>query len=433
MSDAVYRVQPLTHPAANPGFRVPGSKSITNRALLLAALAEGESTIDRALFSDDTRYMAAALAHLGVAVETRPVDSCGGETFHVRGAGGRIPVQEATLETGNAGTAARFLVAYACLGRGRFVVDGSERMRQRPIEDLLDALRQLGACVTAPTGCPPVSIDASGLRGGTARVKGERSSQYLSALLMVAPYAECDVEIEVVGELIAKPYIDLTLGVMEQFGVTVQRDDYRHFHVRHGQCYRAQPHYLVEPDASSAHYFLAAAALSGMRAHIEGLTTASLQGDARFVDVLERMGATVCRHPHVLEVHGPPQLRGVDVDLNAISDTAATLAVLATFAATPTRIRNVAHIRHQESDRIRNVTTELRKLGAQITEHADGWTIEPSRLHGGAVEPYEDHRLAMAFALIGLRVPGIEIRNPECVRKTFPDFFVQLDGLRERR
>ena len=388
----------------------------------------------RALWSDDTHYMSAALARLGIHVDTepQPTDVYPGEAFHVSGAGGGIPVREATLQTGNAGTAARFLVACTCLGHGRFVIDGNERMRERPIGDLLDALRQLGARVVAPTGCPPVTVEADGLPGGTARVQGARSSQYLSALLMVAPYAQRDVELEVVGELIAKPYIDLTLGVMRQFGIAVSREDYRRFGVRHGQRSQRQPHYLVEPDASSAHYFLAAAALTGMQVRIEGLTTASLQGDARFVDVLEQMGATVCRHPQVLEVRGPTELRGVDVDLNAISDTAPTLAVLATFATTPSRIRNVAHIRHQESDRIRNVTTELRKLGAMVEEHADGWTIAPSKLHGGEVEPYDDHRLAMAFSLIGLRVPGIAMRNPHCVRKTFPDFFRQLDGLRER-
>ncbi|MFI5396558.1 MAG: 3-phosphoshikimate 1-carboxyvinyltransferase [Candidatus Binatia bacterium] len=423
------RGAPNTEPHS---YRVPGSKSITNRALLLAALAAGESTIERALFSDDTHYMSDALRRLGIPVDSDPreTDLFRSEVFHVQGCGGSIPAREARLETGNAGTAARFLVACACLGHGRFIVDGNERMRQRPIGDLLDALRQLGARVSSSTGCPPVTVDADSLPGGTARVKGERSSQYLSALLMVAPYAQHDVELEVVGELIAKPYVDLTLGVMNQFGVTVARDGYQRFHVSHGQCYRAQVHYLVEPDASSAHYLLAAAALTGMLVRVEGLTTASLQGDARFVEVLEQMGATVTRHPNALEVLGPSQLRGIDVDLNAISDTAPTVAVLATFASSASRVRNVAHIRLQESDRIGNVVAELRKLGARIEEHDDGWTIEPSSLHGGEVEPYDDHRLAMAFSLIGLRVPGIVIRNPGCVRKTFPDFFEQLQGLR---
>lgn len=426
-------IEPLRQAAEHPTVRVPGSKSITNRALLLAALANGDSTIDRALFSDDTLYMSAALRRLGIHVDAdrHPKDRFPGETFHVRGGGGRIPAREAQLDTGNAGTAARFLVACACLGHGRFVVDGTARMRQRPIAELLDALRQLGAMVTSPTGCPPVTIDADGLPGGRAQVKGERSSQFLSALLMVAPYAARDVTLEVDGELIAKPYIDLTLGVMQQFGVTVDRDGYHRFGVRHGQSYRASAHYEVEPDASSAHYFLAAAALLGMRLQIDGLTTRSLQGDAQFVEVLAQMGAEIRRHPDTLGVRGSSPLRGIDVDLNAISDTAPTVAVLATFAASPTRVRNVAHIRQQESDRIANVTTELRKLGATIEEHDDGWTITPSTLHGGEVEPYDDHRLAMAFALIGLRVPGIKIRNPACVSKTFPTFFEQLEkGLR---
>jgi len=274
-----------------------------------------------------------------------------------------------------------------------------------------------------------VRIDARGLPGGTTRVRGGRSSQYLSALLLVAPYARGDVEIVVEDELIARPYVDMTLGVMAQFGVHAERDGYRRFRVAGSQRYRAVREYDIEPDASSAHYFLAAAAITGGRVGVEGIGTASLQGDARFVDVLERMGARVERAPTALAVTGD-RFGGIDVDMSDISDTALTLAVIGTLASEPVRIRNVAHLRLQESERIAAVTTELRKLGAQVTEHADGWEVRPSQLHGGEVDTYDDHRIAMAFALLGLCVPGIVIRDPGCVRKTFPTYFAELERLR---
>lgn len=423
----VLTIRPLTAPPRDVTFRVPGSKSITNRVLLLAALADGDSLIEHALFSDDTNHMQAALRALGVGVTSDPAAA----TISVAGCGGRFEQPATPLFTGNAGTAARFLLAAVCLGRGRFTVDGSERMRQRPIADLISALRQLGATLTSPTGCPPVVVEADGLPGGHAQVSGARSSQYLSALLMVAPYAQSPVVIEVVDDLIAKPYVDMTIGVMEHFGVTVERDGYRRFAVPGRQHYHAQARYAVEADASSAHYFLAAAALTGGRVRVDGIGTASLQGDARFVDVLERMGAKVERQAHCLSVEGPPQLDGIDVDMNAISDTAPTLAVLAPFARSPVRIRNVAHLRLQESERVAAVTTELRRLGAAVIEHDDGWEIAPSTLHGGTVETYDDHRLAMAFALVGLRVGDVAIANPQCVAKTFPNYFEQLARLQK--
>jgi 3-phosphoshikimate 1-carboxyvinyltransferase len=370
--------------------------------------------------------MAEALRSLGVEV----VEDQAAAVFRVRGSGGRLGATSATLYAGNAGTAVRFLTALACLNRGECTVDGSERMRQRPIQDLVTALRQLGAEIVCPTGCPPVTVRAAGLRGGLAQLSGSRSSQYLSAVLMVAPYAREDVEIEVVDELVAKPYIDLTIAVMQQFGVAVQRDGYRMFRIAAGQRYQPQAAYDVEADASSAHYFLAAAALTGGRVRVERIGTASLQGDVRFASVLERMGAAVKWSEHDITVEGSPRLSGLDVDMGDISDTAMTLAVLAPFAASPVRIRNVAHLRIQESDRIAAVATELRKLGGGVNEHRDGWEIEPSRLHGGEVETYDDHRIAMAFGVVGLRVPGVVILDPECVRKTFPSYFETLERLR---
>lgn len=419
-------IRPFEKPALADGLRVPGSKSITNRALLLAALASGESELRQALFSDDTDYMAGALQRLGAAIEE---DRCRA-LFRVRGTGGQLRCRGARLYAGNAGTAVRFLVAAACLGRGRCVVDGSERMRQRPIADLVDALRLLGARIECPTGCPPVTVEAGGLRGGMATVAGGQSSQYLSALLMVAPYAREDVELRVTGELVARPYVDMTIALMERFGVRVERQGHERFRIACGQRYRAQPAYEIEPDASSAHYFLAAAALTGGRVRVEGIGRSSLQGDARFADILQRMGAAVEWQEKSVTVAGPAQLEGVDADMRDLSDTAPTLAAIAPFARGPVRIRNVGHLRIQESDRIAAVTSELRKLGAAVREREDGWEIEPSALHGGEVQTYDDHRIAMAFSLVGLRVAGVVILEPGCVRKTFPDFFDTLERLR---
>jgi 3-phosphoshikimate 1-carboxyvinyltransferase len=422
---SVYRVTPLERPPDRE-IAVPGSKSITNRALLIAALASGESVLDGALFSDDTHYMAAAWTQLGIPVHA----DAAAQRFTVSGGGGRIPAPVAQLFVGNAGTAMRFLVAALCLGHGCFRIDGTARMRQRPIQDLLDALIPLGARLRceAGAGCPPVIVEAAGLAGGRTRIAAAKSSQFLSALLLVAPYARAAVAIEVTGALVAAPYVDMTIGVMRAFGVAVEREAYRRFTVA-PQCYGAR-RYHIEPDASSAHYFFAAAALTGGRVRVRGLRSDSLQGDVRFADVLEQMGATVVRGVDFLEVHGGADLDGADVDLNAISDTMPTLAVLAPFARRAVTIRNVAHVRLQESDRLHAVATELQRLGARVRELDDGLRIEPSALHGGSVRTYDDHRIAMAFALIGLRVPGISIEDPECVRKTFPDYFARLEELR---
>ena len=303
-------------------------------------------------------------------------------------------------------------------------------MRQRPIQDLLDALAQLGAQVRCElqAGCPPVVITAAGLAGGVTRVAGAKSSQFLSAVLLAAPYARAAVEIEVRGPLVAQPYVDMSLGVMHAFSVAVARDGYRRFLVS-PQRYAARP-YAVEPDASSAHYFLAAAALCGGRVRVPGLGRGSLQGDLRFVDVLEQMGATVIRGADFVEVSGGAELDGIEADMNAISDTAPTLATLAPFARRPVAIRNIAHVRLQESDRLHAVATELARVGVSVRELDDGLVITPSQVRAAIVDTYDDHRIAMSFALLGLRVRGIGIRDPHCVRKTFPDFFTRLEELR---
>ena len=293
------------------------------------------------------------------------------------------------------------------------------------------ALRQLGATIACESagGAPPLVIDAAGLRGGTVELAAERSSQFLSAVLQVAPYAAGDVTITLRGALIAEPYVDMTIGVMAAFGAQVERDGARRFHVASGQRYGARV-YTIEPDASSAHYFLAAAALTGGRVRVRGLSRASLQGDVRFADLLERMGARVSWEADGIEVSGPAALEGIDADLNAISDTAPTLAAIAPFARTPVHIRNVAHLRWQESDRLHAVATELARLGVRVDERDDGLTVWPSPIAPASVRTYDDHRIAMAFALIGLKVPGIRIEDPAASAKTFPDYFARLETLR---
>jgi 3-phosphoshikimate 1-carboxyvinyltransferase len=411
----------------NATVHVPGSKSHTNRALILAALAEGATQLRGALFSDDSRYCADALARLGFEVKLdEPA-----ETMTVAGLGGRIPASHAELYIGNSGTTARFLTAMLTLGEGEYAVDGSARMRERPLADLLDGLTQLGATVSAPSGCPPVRVQARGLAGGQARVAGDTSSQYLSALLQVAPYARGPVELHVTGALSSAPYVSLTLAVMNDFGVPVRHEGLTRFWVRPHR-YRGQGTYEIEGDASAASYFFAAAAIRGGRVRVSNVTRQTRQGDVAFVDVLAKMGCGVEDGPQGLTVIGPPegQLRGVDADMRHIPDTAMTLAAVAPFAGTPTTIRGIASARVKETDRVAAMCAELSRLGVRAEERADGLTIHPAdKIAPAAIETYDDHRMAMAFALVGLRVAGVRITNPRCVAKTFPRFFEVLGGL----
>ncbi|MGH2403898.1 MAG: 3-phosphoshikimate 1-carboxyvinyltransferase [bacterium] len=422
--DAVRAIVPLTA-APDADVAVPGSKSLTNRALVLAALAAGRSRITNALFSDDTVVMVEALRRLGFDVE---VDRSA-LAMVVQGRDGVIPAAAAELFAGGAGTVARFLTAMVTLGRGRYRIDGDARMRERPIQDLLDALRALGATATAAGDAPPVVIDAGGLRGGRAVMRGNVSSQFLSALLMAAPYAGGDVEIVVDGHLVGAPYVEMTLALMQVFGITAEREGLRRFFLRAGQRYRARD-YAVEPDASSAAYFFAAAAVTGGRVGVPGLKVRSLQGDARFVDLLEGMGCLVERREDRLSVRGTRALRAADVDLGGMSDQTMTLAAIAPFADGPTLIRGVAHIRHQESDRLATTAAELRRLGQDVEERPDGLVISPRPVRPAVIQTYGDHRVAMAFAVTGLRARGIIIADPGCVTKTFPDFFERLEELR---
>lgn len=407
-------------------IRPPGSKSITNRALVCAALATGESVLVGALDSDDTRVMREALATLGIGLRHDDAEN----VDVVTGCGGTIPATEADLFVGNSGTTVRFLAAMLALGHGAFRLDGVARMRERPIEDLLAALRQWGIDARSErgTGCPPVVIRASGIAGGAAHVAGNVSSQFLSGLLLAAPYAATDVELFVDGELVSKPYVAMTLAVMRAFGVSADAtDDFSRIRVPSGQRYVGR-RYEIEPDASAASYFFAAAAATGGRVTVEGLARDALQGDVAFCECLAKMGCRVEYAQGEITVEGGP-LRGIDVDMNAISDTVQTLACVALFAQGPTTIRGVGHIRHKETDRIGNLAIELRKLGAVVDEFDDGLRVTPRPLRPATLDTYDDHRMAMSFAVAGLATPGVTIDDPDCTAKTYPRFFEDLSRL----
>ena len=437
MSD-VLSILPLSRPPATT-IAVPGSKSITNRALVLAALAtpgptQNASIIKNALRCDDTEVMIACLSQLGITIQadwrtnslTVPC---------VPRSEWRAPAE---LYCGNSGTTLRFLTAMLALGRGAYRLDGDPRMRERPVQDLLDALAELGveAQWEVQRGYPPVVVNAHGLSGGKVRVRGDVSSQFLSGLLMASPLASAAVEISLVGKLVSWPYVAMTLDMMKQWGVTVDEgapadsDNPIDWRIE-PQPYRAET-YVVEPDASAASYFWSAAAITGGEVTVPGLTLhGCLQGDVAFADVLRRMGCQVFEDDlNCIRLRGGP-LRGIDVDLQDMSDTVMSLAAVALFAKGPTTIRGVAHIRHKESDRLAALAAELRKVGAEIIEFPDGLKIIPGDLRGALLDTYNDHRLAMSLALIGLIVPGISIQNPSCVRKTYPDFFADLDKLRQ--
>ena len=406
-------------------IRPPGSKSLTNRAMVCAALAGGESLLTGALDSADTCVMAEALGKLGVFIDHDPER----RTIRVRGCSGRIAAGSADLFVADSGTSMRFLTPLVALGRGTFRIDGTPRMRQRPIEDLLQTLGQLGVNARSElgSGCPPVIVRAAGLPGGKAPVAGSISSQFLSGLLMAAPYAIEPVELVVAGDLVSAPYVQMTLAVMAAFGVAVEHEGLRRFLVPAGQRYRGRQ-YAIEPDASAASYFFAAAAVTGGQVTVEGLSKSSLQGDVAFCECLAQMGCEVRYGPDSITVRGGP-LRGVTVDMNAISDTVQTLAVVALFANGPTIITGVAHVRHKETDRLRAVATELRKLGAEVEERDAGLRIVPRQCRGAEIETYDDHRMAMSMAVAGLRIPGVVIRDPACTAKTYPEFFGDLARL----
>jgi 3-phosphoshikimate 1-carboxyvinyltransferase len=425
----VIEITPMTGPVSGTPV-IPGSKSITNRALLIAALADGTSTLTGALFSDDTRYMADALVQLGIPM-TADVDA---RTMTIDGHGGTIPATSADLFIGNSGTTARFLAAAVALGHGAYRIDGVPAMRTRPIEPLLDALRQLGVDAVSEegTGCPPIRVTSTGLPGGAVFMPGNLSSQYFTGMMLAAPAAKGTITIDVEGELVSRPYIEITADVMRAFGVEANIGDAssRRFTIAGGQRYGARD-YHIEPDASAASYFFAIAAITSGTITVEGLGTSSLQGDLQFVRVLEQMGCAVEMRESSTTVTGPAdgRLRGGTFDFSAISDTSQTLAGIAPFADGPVTFRGVAHNRVKETDRVGNVVRELRKLGQEVEEYDDGMTITPRPVTPTLVETWDDHRMAMGFALTGLRAPGVTLSNPSCVTKTFPDFFEVLNDL----
>ena len=399
---------------------VPGSKSLTQRALIAAALADGRSHLIGPLESEDTEYSSGALAQMGIAMEK-------GDDWLVEGRGGVIRSDGKPVFLGNNGTATRFLTSVVSLGRGRFIIDGDERMHVRPIDPLIDALRGWGVDISSMkgTGCPPLKIEAGGIEGGTTILPEGKSSQYLSSLLLVAPYAGKEAELRVEGEVLSKPYVAMTLAVMADFGIEVDAaPDFSRFTVPRG-CYRPRE-YEIEGDGSNASYFWAAAAVTGGAVTVENVPVPSLQGDVMLVPLLGRMGCNVVRSGKTITLHGSERLEGITVDMGDMPDVVPTLAVVAAFAHGTTEINNIAHLRIKECDRLSAVVTELGKLGVKTEEFEDRMVIHGDggkNLRGADIETYEDHRMAMSMAVAGLRVPGVRIRGEECVAKSFPDFW----------
>jgi len=407
---------------------LPGSKSLSNRALLIAALAEGTTKITNLLESDDTRHMLNALKLLGVKYTlSEDRTEC-----TVVGNGGPFHTDESLeLFLGNAGTAMRPLCAALTLGRGTYVLTGEPRMKERPIGHLVDALREAGAKISylENEGYPPLKIEADGLKGGKVKIDGSISSQFLTALLMAAPMAQGDMQIDIVGELVSKPYIDITLHIMKQFGVEVRNENYERFFIKGSQRYRALETFMVEGDASSASYFLSAAAIKGGTVKVTGIGKVSVQGDVAFADVLEKMGAKVKWEDDYVSV-SRGELNAVDMDFNHIPDAAMTIATTALFAKGTTTLRNIYNWRVKETDRLHAMATELRKVGAEVEEGEDYLTITPpAQLKHAAIDTYDDHRMAMCFSLLALDPVSVTINEPECTAKTFPTYFEVLEGI----
>src|SRR6266498_2356771 len=416
--------------------KMPGSKSISNRVLLLAALSEGETRVESLLDSDDTLVMLEALTRLGVRIERRSDDSA-----VVHGVGGSFPVKSAELRLGNAGTAFRPLAAALALTGGEYRLSGAPRMHERPIGDLVDALRRLGARLeySGAEGFPPLVVRAGRIRAGDkVRVRGDVSSQYLSALLMALPITGARTEIEVEGELISRPYVEITLNLMHRFGVEVGREGWKTFTVP-ARRYASPGEIRVEGDASSASYFLAAGAIGGGPVRVEGVGRGSIQGDVRFTEVLERMGAQISMGEDWIEsaagaeARARGKLKALDADLNHIPDAAMTAAVVALFAAGPSTIRNIASWRVKETDRIAAMAKELRKLGAAVEEGDDSIRVTPpAALKPATIATYDDHRMAMSFSLAALGGIKVRINDPGCVGKTFPEYFDTLASISRR-
>jgi 3-phosphoshikimate 1-carboxyvinyltransferase len=417
----IKEITPLEHIDAT--LTLPGSKSYTHRALIAAALAEGTSTLCNALKAEDTELTAQALAAMGAGIDWQ--DS----TLRVRGTGGQPVAIEEPIFMGNSGTSLRFLTAVATLGQGKYRLTGSPRLCERPMGELIAALKQLGGQVESVhgRGFPPVTV-TGGITGGRARLSGAVSSQFLSALLLIGPLTPLGVEIEITGELVSRPYVNLTLDVQAAFGISHFRHGYRYFQIPGGQQYQCRE-YDIDGDASSASYFWAAAALTGGRVAVANLNMETSQGDVDFVTVLAQMGCRISSTQEGLAVEGAP-LKGIRVDMSAMPDMVPTLAVVAAFAQGETIITGVSHLRYKESDRLAAVAAELAKMGVHVQETEDGLRILGGEPHGAEIDTYGDHRIAMSFAVAGLKIPGIMIKDPDCVKKSFPGFWEYLDQMR---
>jgi 3-phosphoshikimate 1-carboxyvinyltransferase len=400
-------------------WRIPGSKSITNRALVLAALAEGTTLLEGVLESDDTRHMQQALLQLGIEVRQLSPTS-----LEIVGGRSRLRAPAQPLFVGNSGTTVRFLTGLACLVEGKVTLVGDAAMAKRPIQDLVDGLTQLGVRIECASGCPPLTIHGGKLPGGRLRMRGDKSSQYFSALLLASALSDGETELDIDGELVSRPYVEITRRMVAAFGGSIEVTG-SGFYWKGGGQYRGH-RYLIEPDASSASYAFALAAATQSRIQVPGLGPLALQGDYCFVDVLSRVGAQVHKEPDATTVVGTGRLDGVDVDMFNISDTVMTLAALAPLASGPTTITNVANIRIKETDRLAATVAELRRLGQEVSEGPDWLRIVPHPLEPALVRSYKDHRMAMSFAILGAARAGVSIEDPACVAKTYPTFWRDL-------
>lgn len=401
----------------NAEVECPKSKGFTNRALVIAALANGTSELLNALISEDTLHMINGLRSFGAKI------TISGSTLSVAGVAGKPKTPQGPVYAGDSGTTARFLTAVAALD-GKAVIDGDARMRKRPMKDLVDALKSMGCSIKTSQGFLPLNINGGVLNGGKIVISGKTSSQFLTAILMVAPYSSRNTTIGISDELTSKPFADMTMLVMQAFGAEVLHVNHRIFKVKSGKGYAAR-RYQIEGDAANASYFFAAAAITSGKVRVTAINPSSLQGEIGFVELLQKMGCTVTKGSDWIEVTGG-KLNGLQVDMNSMPDVVQTMAVVAAFARTPTTITNVANLRLKETDRIAALVTELKKIGAEAEELSDGLKITPKELRAASISTYNDHRMAMSFAVAGLAIPGLKIENPDCVSKTFPEFFSEL-------
>lgn len=414
-------IDPLERPV-DADVVVPGSKSITNRALVCAALAEGTSELHGVLEADDTHAMLSVIEELGAHSERQGTT----DHYQITGTAGSLAPGPRTVNVRMSGTTARFATPLAARGTGVYIIDGAPEMRARPMGETVEALRTLGV-TAAPTELP-ITL-RGGLRGGTLTLGAAVSSQFASGMLLAAPGTDEGLDLALAGDVVSRPYLDMTCEVMRSFGAVVEQPEPNRFVVPAGHPYHAT-NYQIEPDASAASYFFAAAAATGGRVRIAGLGSNALQGDVGFVDVLAAMGADVRVEADSIQVTGTGQLSGIDVDMSQISDTAQTLAAIAPFADGPVRVTGIGFIRKKETDRVAAVVTELQRMGIDATEEADGFVVQPGAPQPATIETYHDHRMAMSFAITGLRAPGITIADPGCVDKTFPNYWQVLDTLR---